>query len=85
MNKERKKQARLNFWLPQETCDRLRGLANAKGWTITEAVRNLITEGLETQKKTDVISDLEDLKRRVDSLQKQVDALPAFLSRIVSG
>lgn len=63
---------RLNFWLPNDLCERVKSVAAAKGWTITEAARNLIAEGLESHGKPSLREEIDEIKRRLDILSNEV-------------
>jgi hypothetical protein len=62
------KQDRLNFWLSHDLRERVQSLANSKGWTLTEAARNLIAEGLEAHEKPSLRAEIDEIKRRLDIL-----------------
>jgi DNA polymerase III delta subunit len=64
---------RLNFWLPNALCERVKKVAAEKGWTITEAARNLIAEGLESHGRSSLRDEIEELKRRMDILSNAQD------------
>jgi len=66
--KSQTKTDRLNFWLPNDLCERVKSVAAANGWTITEAARNLIAEGLESHGKPSLRAEIDEIKWRLDIL-----------------
>jgi hypothetical protein len=70
---------RLNFWLPNDLYEQVKSVAAAKGWTITEAARNLLAEGLEIHGKPTLREEVDEIKRRLDMLSNSVLGETQFL------